>query len=104
MNGSQIQQGTSQSTQTHAVSALDLDAVSKFIAELKDQLPNLQLAQDQMEKAEADITAAEAQLNSPKPKHSLIKECLKSHRSILVNASRQLIAVELLTLLSRIQM
>jgi hypothetical protein len=101
MTGSQIQQGTSQSTQMITVSNIDSETISTFINEFNNKLPELQLDVENQKEAEADISTVEAQLKSPKPKHSIISECLKSLRSILENAAGQAMATLLLSQIPR---
>jgi hypothetical protein len=96
MIGSQIQQGTTQSTQVSSYSFTDLDDVRKFIYELKGQLNSLQLDKTNLAQAKSDIKTIENQVKSPRPKSIVLLECLKSLRTILEGTVGSLIAAGLL--------
>jgi len=49
---------------------------------------------------QADVSSIKAQLASPKPKHSLIRECLLSVRHVLEHAGAKLAATGILAALS----
>jgi len=92
MFGSQIQQGTSQSSQTFTLQATDLKSIQDFIARLKLQLPNLNLPNDVRQEATADVSTIEAQLTSTKPKSGIVRESLSSLRTILEGAAGDIVA------------
>ncbi|MBI5563981.1 MAG: hypothetical protein HY870_03725 [Chloroflexi bacterium] len=96
MVGSQIQQGTNQSTQVYSYSTTDLEAVSKFIDDLKVHLNDLGIDTLDQAQVESDIETIEAQVKSPRPKSNIISECLKSLRAILEGTIGSLIATGLL--------
>ncbi|CAM2161448.1 AbiTii domain-containing protein [Paraburkholderia sacchari] len=88
MSNSQVQQGASQSSQTFVQQqAVDATAIASFITELRKQLDTLGLSEDARQEIEADIATVEVQGRSPKPRVLIIKEALKSIRSILENAA-----------------
>lgn len=82
MQSSQFQQGTENSTQTYT-QTLDLDAVARLISELRTRLSEAQLPRQDAAQVESDIACVEAQLAAPRPNVSVIKESLRSTRSIL---------------------
>lgn len=82
MTESQFQQGTQHSTQNFS-KTLDLDAVANVINELKERLAEANLAPDQESQVKTDIACVEVQLSSPKPNVTIIKEGLRSIRSVL---------------------
>ncbi|MFN0075339.1 MAG: hypothetical protein ACKVY0_02580 [Prosthecobacter sp.] len=92
MYGSQIQQGTSHSTQSLTLQAADLKAIQEFITQLKPQLSNLGLSGDALQEATSDISTVEAQLASTKPKPGILKESLTSLRTILEGVAGNMIA------------
>jgi hypothetical protein len=92
MIDSQIQQGTSQSSQVLNYSSNDIEAITKFIADLKGQLPELKLDADTQAEVEADVETIETQVKSPRPKHVIIREGLLSLRRILEGAAGSVIA------------
>jgi hypothetical protein len=87
MIGSQIQQGTNQSSQVLTYSTNDIEAIAKFVADLKARLPDLKLDAETQAEAESDTETIEAQIKSPRPKHAIIKECLLSLRKVLESAA-----------------
>jgi hypothetical protein len=92
MIGSQIQQGTNQSSQILTSSANDFEAIRKFVFDLNDQLVKLKLDAETQAEAESDITTIESQIKSPHPKSTIINECLTSLRTILEGAAGSVIA------------
>jgi hypothetical protein len=102
MVNSQIQQGTYQSTQTADFSQDDLEEVTNFVNSLKGQLSEFGLVPEKEVEAQAEIASVEAQLKSPRPKSSIIKECLLSLRSILEGMAGNAAAALLLQQLARL--
>jgi hypothetical protein len=92
MHQSQIQQGTVASTQSGTFTSLELAAVAEFIRGLKDQLPQLGLSGNDEAVAQGDIATIKAQLSSPRPKAEIIKESLRSIRSIAEGTVGSLVA------------
>jgi len=92
MSHSQIQQGTTASTQSGTFTSLDLAAVAEFIRGLKDQLPQLGLTDEDVGVARGDIATIETQLSSPRPKVEIIKESLRSIRNIAEGAAGSMAA------------
>jgi hypothetical protein len=92
MNGSQIQQGSNQSTQNGNYSSNDFEAILKFIADLKGKIAELKLDRDTQKEANSEIETIESQIRSPRPKSGIIKECLLTIRSILEGAAGNVIA------------
>jgi len=82
MHNSQIQQGTHNSTQTYT-QTLDLDAVARILGELRNRLGEALLPEEQAAQVKSDIACVEAQLAAPKPNVNVIRESLRSTRSIL---------------------
>jgi hypothetical protein len=82
MHNSQLQQGTTNSTQTYS-ETLDLEAVARVIRELRSRLDEAHLQGQDAAQVQSDISCVEAQLAAPRPNASVIKESLRSTRSIL---------------------
>ena len=97
MSHSQIQGGTSQSTQTLQHSEIDLDAMRSLVDELHSSLSNLNLPPDEHEEIRHEVATLEAQLGSPKPKSAIIRESCRSIRNILEGASASALATGILT-------
>lgn len=85
MSYSQIQQGTTSSTQVQRT--LDVDALRELVAELRAIMPELDLEAEQHEEYVADIETVAAQLASPRPKVGVLRESLSSVRAILEGAA-----------------
>lgn len=83
VHSSQIQQASSQSPQVLSEQQIDIVALRDFIKILQKQIDLLKLPTDTKRELSAEIKTAEAQTESPKPKHSVIKESLSSIRHIL---------------------
>lgn len=82
ISDSQIQAGSPHSVQTFA-KTIDLEKVRDFVTEARGSISKLELEPDQKKELEAELQTLESQLASPKPKMMVIKECLRSSRSIL---------------------
>jgi len=92
MVGSQIQQGTNQSSQVLTYNNNDIDAILQFVAELRSRLPELELGEETQAEVESDISTIESQAKSPRPKFAIIKECLSSMRTVLEGIAGNAIA------------
>lgn len=82
MHDSQIQQGTNSSTQSYT-KTLDLEAVRRVIDELKLRVNDAKLQEDDRGQVESDISCVESQLKAPRPNPEIIRESLRSLRSVL---------------------
>jgi hypothetical protein len=96
MIGSQIQQGANQSSQVLTYNTKDIEAILKFVADLKSQLPELKLDSETEAEVDSDISTIESQVKSPRPKFTVIKECLLSIRTVLEGIAGNAIAAILL--------
>jgi hypothetical protein len=100
MTNSAVMHGSHGSTITQNTNVLGPE-FKDFLAELKAKLPSLPLPAENIAAAQADITAVEAQLQSPRPRTSLIHECMNSVRSILEIAAGDLAAMGLIAGIAR---
>lgn len=82
MHDSQIQQDTHKSSQSYNKS-LDLEAVARLVEEIQNRLQEAQLDSEDEAQLMSDLDCIATQLNAPKPNSSIIKESLRSARSIL---------------------
>lgn len=82
----QIQQGEVHGIQISVNLSDKLEEIRNFIEKFKEALPALKLTENQTEEAEAELQTIGAQVKSPKPKPSIIREGLKSLRTILEGA------------------
>ena len=97
MSHSQVQGGTSRSTQVSQVSEIDVDAVRSVVKELDSSVSKLNLGGMEREELNQEIATLEAQLGSPKPKAAILRESLLSIRNILEGATGSALASGILT-------
>jgi len=96
MIGSQIQQGTTGSSQAITLSSADLLSLQQLVKELLKKLPELDLSDSARRETEAEAKTINSQLSSPNPKQSIIKESISSIKTILEGAAGNIIATEFL--------
>nr|WP_228518085.1 hypothetical protein [Vibrio parahaemolyticus] len=98
MNNSQFQQDSAGATQTLTISE-NRDNLREFIQRFNEVHDSLDL--DDLTKQElcTEVKTVELQLESPKPKQSIISESIKSIRSILEGVTGSMVATGLLALL-----
>lgn len=96
MVGSQIQQGTNNSTQTGTFSTADIDKIRSFVDEIAVKISDLNINKDNMDELNAEVATVRAQTSSTRPKHNIIKESLKTIRNILEGMAGSILATELL--------
>ncbi|CRI65947.1 conserved hypothetical protein [Thiocapsa sp. KS1] len=82
----QVQQATGASNQQHANKTADVEALLALIGLLRGKIDEIDFKGDQKEEILSDLATIESQAGSPKPKQSIIRESLKSIRSILEGA------------------
>ena len=97
MSHSQIQGGTSSSTQTFEVSEIDLDEMRCLVKDLHASVSSLDLGPAERDELTQEIATLEAQLGSPKPKSAILRESSRSIRNILEGATGSALATEILT-------
>jgi|WetSurMetagenome_2_1015567.scaffolds.fasta_scaffold247409_1 hypothetical protein len=95
ISGSQIQAGSNHSIQVFE-QQLDLEKVKDFISEMKNLIDKIGLGAVQQEKLIAEIGNVETQLAASKPNAPVIRESLRSVRSILEGMVGSIIASGLL--------
>jgi hypothetical protein len=83
MTGSIIQQGTEGSSATITLGTAELAQIRSLLAEIRDSVQSLDLSRDQAAELRADVASIDAQLQSPKPKFTVIREALSSIRAIM---------------------
>ena len=92
MIGSQIQQGTHDSVQVGEFAIDRISNLRELLPELKEKLQDLELSEEDKQVAESDFQVLEQQVNSPRPKSTVIAECLKSLRTIVEGCAGDLSA------------
>lgn len=98
VTGSQIQQSSSDSTQTQEINNISTENIKNFISNLKENLKDLKLEGDLVQEIDAEISTVEIQVASPRPKEGIVKESLSSIRRILEGASGGAVAQLLIQL------
>ncbi len=83
MHGSQIQQGTVHSQQGVSSSVPSVDQLLAAAERLRALLPQLGLAEDENQEADAELATAQSQLRSPRPKWDIIRGSLAAAVGIL---------------------
>lgn len=95
---SQIQQGTTDSTQELTTFNLDIKATNQFLEKVWQLVPQMNMDKETKKEVESEIESIKAQLKSSKPKGSIIRECFHSLRAILEGAGGAVSAVLLIEL------
>jgi hypothetical protein len=100
MVGSQIQQGTHDSTQHQntSISQNDAAALQALVRSFREALDGLPFDTDTRSEAEAELLTVEAQLKSSKPKPAIVRESLKTLRNLLEGVASNALAAGLLPL------
>jgi DNA-binding transcriptional MocR family regulator len=84
--GSQIQAGATGSEQYQEVRLLqDREGITQFLTELRNVLAAATVEEEDRAAANADIASVEAQLTSPRPNEAVVREGLRSLRSVAEN-------------------
>ncbi|GGE88674.1 hypothetical protein [Pseudoalteromonas gelatinilytica] len=76
-------------------SASIVTEIQTFISTLNENIQKLELSDDQKKEVQSDIHAIEAQIESPKPKASIIAPCFESIKRILESAAGSAIGASL---------
>jgi hypothetical protein len=95
---SAIQSGSSGAQQTVSVGAMNLSDIKKFLQQYEANAGFLNLPEDDAAELGAEIGTVRAQIDSPKPKHEIIRSSLLTVKTILEHASGGAAAVGLLDL------
>lgn len=96
MTDSQLQQGTTGSTQTYTQTT-DLSGISAFVEKLLPAIGELTTQTDR-DQIQSDLETIRSQLKAPTPKTGMIRECLNSVKTVLEGATGN-VAAEYLPLL-----
>ena len=101
MNNSQIQQGTTTSTQSFKQVSDSMDDIRNELEKLKSIVANLNLDDETNVEVEAQIATVEAQLKSKHPIRVVIEESTKSLRNLLEGTTASLIASGILSMITQ---
>ena len=99
--GSPIQSGSPGASQEVTLE-INLGEVRDFLRKLEEAAPNLELPDAEGRELTAEIATLRAQVDSPKPKRQIVRESLRSIRTILEGAAGNLSATGLLGILQHI--
>lgn len=100
VEGSQIQQNTTSSSQIMEFKNYDVSELTKLVKSLKDALSELKLNEESKNVYLSDLKTIEAQIESPKPKENVIRSCLLSIKQILRSVAESSVAAGLLKILA----
>lgn len=103
MQQSQIQQGSTGSSQVFSHPSMDISNLDVLMDEIKSALETLDIGSSERAELNADLATIEAQQGSPKPRIPIIKEALRSIRAVLENAAGSGIGNAIPALLEKIQ-
>jgi hypothetical protein len=87
MQGSQIQQGTADSSQTFVQQPLNVAELADLVSRVRINLDSFNLTEAQRAEVETDLVTLEAQSKSTNPRLPVVKESLRTLRSVLENAT-----------------
>ncbi|MGA2879131.1 MAG: hypothetical protein ABSG13_09295 [Bryobacteraceae bacterium] len=92
MTNSTIQQGSHHSSATIVAQPGEIESLKQLLASIKEEQDKLQLSADIRAEMDSEIQTVESQLSSPRPKSVIVKESLRTLRTILENAGAALLA------------
>lgn len=101
--GSAIQSGSPGAQQQVSVGELDPSLIVDFLNELEARAPEIGLPDNERKELAAEIATIRAQVESPRPKKTIIHEGFRSIRAILEGAAGVATATGLLDLLRLIR-
>lgn len=84
--------GTMNSSQGNFTASLDIDALKKIVGDLKRHAKEFSISPAAFDELAAEVQTLDAQSSSPKPRASVIRECLTSVRTILEQTGGSLLA------------
>jgi hypothetical protein len=101
LTGAAAPAGSSPSTLTDKpiMDSVSCQSVEQAAAQLKNQAGNLGLDFDRLSELMADLKTIDAQLGSSRPKTAIIRECLRSLKKILEDATEAEILLKVKVLL-----
>ena len=85
MQNSTIQQGSPNAQQTFTLPQHDQTQLRSFLQELEKSLDKLPVSLKEKQELEAEIQTVNTQLQSPKPKESILQISLKTIKDILTS-------------------
>ena len=92
MTNSSIQQGTQHSSSVIIVNQNEVQSLKQLVTHIRESADKIPLSSQERTEMEAEFRTLESQLSSPKPKHVIVSESLRTLRTILENAGAALLA------------
>ncbi|USK82629.1 hypothetical protein LHV56_12445 [Peribacillus frigoritolerans] len=102
VSGVQFQQNTVNSTQTMTI-GVDIGQISDLISQLKENLNQVELPEEQERAVESEVETISAELVSAQPRPSVIQNSLQSIRTMLEGAGGNLVTSGLMFMIDKIQ-
>ncbi len=99
MTNSQIQQDTTYSSQSLFNNEIDIEKLKQIVNLIKESVDSLDIPEQSKSELTADIDTIQTQILSPKPKTSIIRECLHSIRNVLEGVAGNVLAPHLIGLI-----
>lgn len=96
MENSQVQQGTTLSSQSVRLTQENKNEIEDFINSLKSHIEELGIKREDESEFNAELKTIEAQIKSERPKNTILKESILSIQKILEQAAGAVIAANLL--------
>ena len=84
---SQVQQGSSHSTQSQDNTGIDIDSLMTLVAAIRESMHDTNMESDQLEELTGELDTLSAQAKSPRPKVAILKESLLSIQRIIEGAA-----------------
>ncbi len=100
MANSTIQQASPGAHQQADLGQSALQQVQELMSQVKGSLDALQLGAEQRHQVDVEICTIEAQLRSPKPRRTILAECLSSLQSIFEQAAGAIVAAPIIAKIS----
>lgn len=92
ISNSQIQQNSHHSVQIMEQNELDVEKVKKLVSHISENMDSFSFEEKKVCELNSELNTLKDQVESPKPKSIIIKECLKSIRNIFEGVSGNLLA------------
>jgi len=102
MESSQLQVGTTQSTQSGTFGAGDIEIVKQLLLDAKTHLHELGLIEEDQQDLAVHVATAEAQVQSRHPSKVLLRESFRTIRNIIEGGAGSLAATALLQQLPQV--
>ena len=86
VGSAQIAQNSPEAVQVNIASSVSPDELRQLVRAIREQRSDIQLKTEEAGELEAELATIESQANSPRPKHTIIRESLETLQRILERA------------------